>query len=149
MRRAVLLLALAAGPLAAQGPRGAEVGITGVATLADPAFTGGGILFGFRPGGRVRIVATALAGAADGLVGRGELTGQYLLLPARLTGATVYGLGGIAGEVGARTGGSLVLGLGLEGRPGAASGWHLEAGIGGGARVAAGWRWRRLRSGGP
>ncbi len=146
--RALALLALLAAPLAAQGPRGVELGVTGVAAGADPAWAGGGLSLGLRPGGRVRLVLAALAGDAAGLTGRGELTGQYLLWPGRLTGVGAYAFGGVAGQAGARDAGYVVLGLGLEGRPGAASGWHLEAGIGGGARVAVGWRWRRLRPAG-
>ncbi len=142
-------LALLAAPLVAQGPRGVELGVTGVAAWADPAWTGGGLSLGIRPGGRVRVVLAALAGDAAGATGRGELTGQYLLWPGRLTGAGAYALGGVAGQVGGRGAGYVVLGLGLEGRPGARTGWHLEAGIGGGARVAVGWRWRWLRPSGP
>ena len=39
--------------------------------------------------------------------------------------------------------------LGLEERPAARAGWFVEAGVGGGARLALGYRWRRMpRAGG-
>ena len=41
----------------------------------------------------------------------------------------------------------LVLLVGIESRPGGQGGWFVEAGIGGGARLAAGYRWRRLPPG--
>jgi hypothetical protein len=133
--------------LLAQGPRGTEVGLLGVAALAEPEFAGGGVSLAYRVEGRLRLSLGLLAGPADGFTGRGELTAQYLLSPARLTGATLYGFGGVAGQAGGARAGYLVAGLGLEGRPGAGSGWMIEAGIGGGARFAAGWRWRALRAG--
>ena len=40
----------------------------------------------------------------------------------------------------------VVLTLGLEARPAARDGWFVEAGVGGGARLAAGYRWRRFSS---
>ena len=147
MRRIVVALLIhgVAAPLAAQGPRGIEVGVAAVATDADPAFLGGGLSVGYRPGGRVRLATNLLAGDTDGFTGRGELVGHYLMLPGKLTGLGPYSLGGIAGEVGGRNRGFLVLGLGLEWRPGAGNGWYLETSGGGGPRLALGWRWRRLR----
>jgi hypothetical protein len=43
--------------------------------------------------------------------------------------------------------GYVVVTLGVEARPGAPSGWFVEAGVGGGARLAMGYRWRRLPAG--
>jgi hypothetical protein len=57
----------------------------------------------------------------------------------------MYGLGGVAGQVGRGSQGYVVLGLGLERAPGGRSGWALEAGVGGGVRVTVGWRWRWLK----
>ena len=56
----------------------------------------------------------------------------------------MYLAGGIAGVGGPEDEGYLVLAIGIEHRPGARSGWFVEGGVGGGARVAAGYRWRRF-----
>ncbi len=112
-------------------------------TTARPVLAGAGPSVGWRPGDRVRLVATALPAVRAGrLVGRGELRLDYLLTPARLSGAGVYGFAGIAGVTAPRRNGFLLLGAGVEGAPGAAHGWLLEGGVGGGLRLAAGFRWR-------
>jgi hypothetical protein len=140
-----LLLAFHPGLASAQEPHGIEAGAEALVTLADPTFAGGGVSLGVRPGGSVRVVLNLLAGGQrERLAGRGELLGQLMLTPARRRGVGVYGVAGIAGQLGQRDAGWLVLGLGLEQAPAERSGWHLEAGIGGGVRLAAGWRHRWL-----
>ncbi|MEO8139623.1 MAG: hypothetical protein ABI742_08260 [Gemmatimonadota bacterium] len=139
-------MAARAFPVHAQEPRGYEAGIEALATLADPSFAGGGISLGLRPGGSIRIVLTATPGVLrNRIAARGELLAELMLTPAKRRGVGIYGLAGVAGQVGRRDAGRLVLGLGIEGAPAAGSGWHLEAGLGGGVRIAAGWRWRWLR----
>lgn len=130
----------------AQEPHGVEAGIEASTALASPAFTGGGVSLGLRPGGATRLVLTLLPGIQRSRVaGRGEFLGQLMLAPGKTHGVGFYGLAGIAGQVGRRDSGWLVLGLGMERAPAAKSGWHIEAGIGGGMRIAVGWRWRWLR----
>ncbi len=130
--------------LSAQARGGFETGIQGLTLLQDPVWLGGGWYNGWRQG-KTRLVLTIDAGAVDHHTsGRAELLLHYLLSPDRMNGAGVYGFGGIAGEVGPRDQGFLVLGLGVERSPGGRSGWALEAGVGGGARISAGWRWRWL-----
>ncbi len=132
-------------PAAGQEPAGHEFGVQGMTVFEDPVWAGGGLYGAWRPGGKIRLAATLGLGSLDGtMAGRGELLAHFLLSPGRLRGVTVYGLGGIAGLVGRRDQGYLVLGLGLEHAPGAKSGWVLEAGVGGGARILAGWRRRWL-----
>jgi len=77
----------------------------------------------------------------------GELLVHFLLNPTRRTGAGVYGAGGVAVVGGPVDQGYVVVTLGVESRPGAPSGWFVEAGVGGGARLAMGYRWRRLPAG--
>jgi hypothetical protein len=138
-----LVIMLAASPGWAQEPRGIEAGLEVVATLADPAFAGGGLSLGVRPGGRARVLVVLTPGVQQGrFAGHGELLGQLMLTPAKRDGVGFYGIAGVAGQVGPRDSGLLVLGLGLEGAPATGSGWHFEAGVGGGVRIAAGWRWR-------
>ncbi len=147
----MVLLALGslARHTAAQEPRGLEAGLELTSTLASPAFAGGGVSLGIRPGGDMRIVASATPGIERRrLAGRAELLAQLMLAPARTHGVGFYALGGIAGQVGWRDAGWLVLGLGMERAPGLGSGWHVEAGIGGGMRISAGWRWRWLHASG-
>lgn len=140
-------LALAGWPAAlhAQAVRGYEGGLQGLALFEDPAWLGGAMYGAWRPAGGARLALTIGAGSSDGrLSGRGELLAQFLLSPGRRSGVGFYGLGGVAGVTGPRDQGYLVVGLGLEWAPGGGSGWAIEAGVGGGARVAVGWRWRRL-----
>jgi hypothetical protein len=137
-------LALAAGAPPAAAQQVVELGITAVATAADPAVVVAGGSLGVRTSARTRVSAALGAGTSDGdFAWRGELLGHFLLSPGRLRGAGLYGAGGVAVVGGPIAQGYLVLTLGVEGRPGGPRGWFLEAGLGGGARVAAGYRWRR------
>lgn len=142
----VLASAGSAAALRAQEPLGHEVGIGAIGTVASRSFIGGGVSFGLRPGGRVRVVAQVAPGVrSDGVFAvRGELLTHFMLAPGRARGVGFYGIGGIAGITGGGSGGYLVLGVGLESNPAGASGWLLEAGVGGGARLAVGWRHRSL-----
>lgn len=134
-------------PAAAQAPPRLEVGLASAALFADPEFFGGGGVVALRPGGRLRLQLAALAGDANGLALRGELSGQFLLSPSRTRGIGCYGFAGIAGVAGPADAGYLLLGLGVEAAPGSSNGWWMEAGVGGGARIAFGWRWRSLGGG--
>ena len=135
----------------AQEGQGYEVGLHGLTLLENPAWLGGAFYGAWRPGGKARLALTIGAGSIDGrLSGRSELLAQFLLSPGRRSGVGLYGLGGIAGVIGPRDQGYLVLGLGLERAPRAGAGWAIEAGVGGGVRLAVGWRWRWLTPpGGP
>ena len=141
-----LLVLLDAPALLAQAPTGLEAGGIGVLAAAYPIFVGGGPTLAWRPGDRVRLVATAtLGGQGARTAGRGELSLNYLLEPARPHGVGVYAFAGIAGTTGARGNGYLLLGIGAESAPGSSHGWLVEGGVGGGVRIAAGYRWRWLR----
>ena len=146
---AALVATLVAGrPAAAQQVR--ELGVMGIATASDPALVVGGVYGALRTSLRTRVSAAAGIGASDGRAAwRGELLAHFLLSPTRRDGAGFYGAGGVAIVGGPVKQGYLVLALGLEARPGARSGWFVEAGVGGGARLAAGYRWRRLPPGWP
>ena len=137
---------LAPGTAAAQSVP--ELGVVAIATASDPSLAAAGAYGGLRTSLRTRVSAAALAGVSDGEgAWRGELLVHFLLSPNRRRGAGVYGAGGI-GLVGGPVDRSyIVLTLGLEARPGAASGWFVEGGVGGGARLAAGYRWRRFPAG--
>jgi hypothetical protein len=127
-----------------------ELGVLGIATAADPAVGVAGVYGAIRTSFRTRVSAALAAGVSDGdPAWRGELLAHFLLNPTRLRGAGVYGAGGIAVAGGPVDQGYVVLTLGVEGRPGARSGWFAEAGVGGGARLALGYRWRRLPPGRP
>jgi hypothetical protein len=145
----MLALTWLSARVSAQEPRGLEAGLEAATALANPAFAGAGVSVGIRPGGGTRVVVSVMPGVQRSrLAGRGELLGQFMLTPANPHGVGFYGLAGIAGQVGRRDGGWLVLGLGMERAPASGSGWHIEAGIGGGVRVSVGWRWRWLRAAG-
>jgi hypothetical protein len=121
-----------------------ELGVTAIGTAADPAVLVAGGSVGIRTSTRTRVSATLAAGESDGdFAWRGELLGHFLLSPARRTGVGLYGAGGVALAEGPVDQGYLVLTLGLEHRPGGSRGWFVEAGLGGGARLGAGYRWRR------
>jgi hypothetical protein len=143
----VLAACLALAPSAA-AQRVVELGIQGVATTADPAVAVAGAYGALRTSLRTRVSAALAAGVSDGdAAWRGELLAHFLLNPTRRSGAGLYGAGGIAVAGGPVDQGYVVLTLGIESRPGSPSGWFAEAGIGGGARLALGYRWRRLPPG--
>lgn len=146
--RLVVLGALLAAPLAAQQQAVREYGVGAVATWADPAVYTAGLTASIRPASRTRIALYAGGGVSDGEgVARAELLGHFLLNP-RSTHAAFYGGGGVAGVFGSGyADGYLVLLLGVEGSPGGSGGWFAEAGVGGGARLAVGYRWRKLPPG--
>ena len=144
--RCALLFLTAGSVLSAQAPVGVEAGVIGALAAAEPVYVGAGPSLAYRPGDRVRLVATALLGSQDDrTIGRGELSLNYLLEPARLHGVGVYGFAGVAGTTGAHGSGYLLIGFGVESAPGATHGWLVEGGAGGGLRIAAGYRWRWLR----
>jgi hypothetical protein len=144
----VALAGLATGAIEAAAQQVRELGVTGIATASDPALAVGGAYAGLRTSRRTRVSVAVGVGASDGdAAWRGELLAHFILSPARRHGAGLYGASGVAVVGGPVDQGYLVLTLGLEGRPGARSGWFVEAGVGGGARLAAGYRWRRFPAG--
>jgi hypothetical protein len=137
---------LAGSPASAQSVP--ELGVVAMATASDPALVAAGAYGGLRTSLRTRVSAAALAGVSGSEAAwRGELLVHFLLNPTRRTGAGVYGAGGVAVVGGPVDQGYVVVTLGVEARPGAPSGWFVEAGVGGGARLAMGYRWRRLPAG--
>lgn len=109
-----------------------------------PAFLGAGVVRGWRPGLRDRVVIHAALGAAEHQVGaRVEASWQFMLSPRTERGVGAYVGGGIAGQFAKTNHGWLLLTAGLEQNPGGPRGWSLEMGIGGGVRLALGYRWRR------
>lgn len=153
-RRAVwrivpLAAALCAVRLAAQEPTGVELGVGGFTAFTRPTVVAPGLGVAVRPGGQGRLALNLIPWSRGGrFAARAELLGHFILAPGRRRGLTVYGLAGVAGEVGPVDAGRLVAGLGAESSPGGRSGWYLEAGVGGGVRLAAGWRLRWLRRAG-
>jgi hypothetical protein len=138
------LLAVAGSAWTVHAQTVAEQGLHAVVTTAAPTLAVGGIYVAVRPSQRLRVALTAGAGIARGdAAARGELLGHFLLNPSAVGGVGAYAGGGVAGVVGAKDEGYVVLLIGVEARPGRASGWAFEAGIGGGLRIAAGYRWRR------
>jgi len=143
---ALLSLALLAAPVAAQ--RVVELSVQAVGTASDPAVLVAGPVVALRTTLRTRLSAALAAGVSDGdAAWRGELLVHFLLNPTRRGGVGAYGAGGIAVARGPVDQGYIVLALGIEGSPGGRSGWFAEAGVGGGARLALGYRWRRLPPG--
>lgn len=144
----VALAACLAGPLAAQSTTVRELGLETVVTAAEPAVYTAGLTASIRPSARTRVGLYAGGGVTDGEgAGRAELVAHFLLTP-RSAHAGVYGGGGLAGVFGSGfADGYLVLLVGVDGAPGGRGGWFVEAGIGGGARLAAGYRWRKLPPG--
>jgi hypothetical protein len=125
-----------------------ELGVQALGTAADPAVVVGGVYGAIRTSRRTRLSAALAAGVSDGKAAyRGELLAHFLLNPTRLRGTGVYGAAGIAAAEGPVDQGYVVVTLGIESRPGGRSGWFVEAGVGGGARLAVGYRWRRLSPG--
>lgn len=134
---------LVAAPLTAQ--RVTELGVQAVGTASDPALAVVAGYAALRVSRRFRLsAATGVGGSAGRTAWRGELLAHFLLAPGSRRGIGGYAAGGVAVVGGPVDEGYLVLALGIESRPGAGSGWFLEAGVGGGARLAAGYRWRRF-----
>ena len=146
---APLGLVLLVAPLSGQAGTVREAGLEAVATAADPAVYTAGLTASVRPSARARIALYAgggFTGEGDG-VGRAEVVGHFLLNPRSMRPG-LYAGGGLAGVFASGAAdGYLVLLVGIESRPGGRGGWFVEAGIGGGARLAAGYRWRRLPPG--
>jgi hypothetical protein len=140
----LLVVAGSAGTAAVHAQTVTELGLHALMTTAEPTLAVGGLYAAVRPSQRLRVALTTGAGIARGdAAARGELLGHFLLNPSASGGVGAYAGGGVAGVVGAKDEGYVVLLIGVEARPGRASGWALEAGIGGGLRIAAGYRWRR------
>lgn len=120
--------------------------IHGLSTFAADRFVGGGLGFGVRPPGRLRVSANATAGDRDGVLGiRVEGMMSFHLNAGREHGFTPYAAAGLAAlATRSATRGFVLVLLGVEQRPGRPSGWFVEAGVGGGFRLSAGYR---LRSG--
>jgi hypothetical protein len=145
---AVVLGALLSSSEPAAAQRVVELGIQGLAMAANPAVVAAGAYGAIRTSLRTRISTALAAGVSDGRAAwRGEVLAHFLLNPTRRRGTGVYGAGGIAVAGGPVDQGYVVLTLGIEARPGAPAGWFVEAGVGGGARLALGYRWRRLPPG--
>jgi hypothetical protein len=146
---ASLGLWLPGSPLSAQAGTVREAGVEAVATAADPAVYTVGLTASVRPASRTRIALYGGGGVTGdgGGVGRAELVGHFLLNPRSMRPG-LYAGGGVAGVFASgAANGFLVLLVGIESRPGGRGGWFVEAGVGGGARLAAGYRWRRLPPG--
>lgn len=145
----LLALGVGAGPLVGQAGAVRELGLEAVVTAAEPAVYTAGVTASVRPSTRTRVGLYAgggVTGEGNG-VGRTELLGQFLLTPRSLD-LGVYAGGGLAGVFSSGAdNGYLVLMVGVESRPGGRGGWFVEAGVGGGARIAAGYRWRKLPPG--
>lgn len=125
-----------------------EFGVVAAATASDPALAAAGAYGALRTSLRTRASIAGMLGVSGGeAVGRAELLMHFLLSPTRVRGVGAYGAGGLGLVGGPVDRGYVVLTLGVESRPGAPSGWFLEAGVGGGARIAAGYRWRRFPAG--
>jgi hypothetical protein len=147
-RLAAAVALLAPSPVAAQ--RVVELGAQVTVLAAKPGSMVGGAYGAIRTSLRTRIsVAAGVGGALGETVARGELLAHFLLNPTGQRGWAPYVAGGVAVESAPVSEGFVVLTLGLESRPGARSGWFVEAGVGGGARVAVGFRYRRLPPGWP
>jgi hypothetical protein len=133
---------LAAPPAAAQ--QLSEFGPQVIGTASDPGLVVAGGYGALQTSPRTRLSFGAGAGiSGDAFAWRAEVLEHFLLQPQRRTGVGFYGAGGVAVVGGSVDQGYLVLTLGVEARPGSPGGWFVEAGLGGGARLAAGYRWRR------
>jgi hypothetical protein len=144
-----ILTALLLVPAAARAQTVPELGVVAAATASDPALVAAGAYGALRTSLRTRASVAGLLGASDGdAAWRAELLMHFLLSPTRERGVGAYGAGGVGVVGGPVDRGYVVLTLGVESRPAAPSGWFLEAGVGGGARLAAGYRWRRFPVGG-
>ena len=138
-------------PAPSQRLTATEVGAGAMVVVARRWFSGGEIGVARRPGGQGRFTLTAAGGTYDGAAGvRLAASAQFLLEPGARTGPSLYGGFGIAfaGATSERGAGYLTAVVGLESAPARAAGWYAELGFAGGVRLAAGRRWRRLRSSG-
>ena len=142
-----LLLAIGAMPRSLAAQVRHEWQATVIALASRPAVGVVGIGANWRDRGRTRIGVTVAGGATDDDRGaaRAELAWHFSLDPARRRGWGVYGGGGLAVGVIERDHVRpwVLAVIGVESRPGGSVGCFVEGGFGGGARVAAGWRWRK------
>ena len=139
---ATTVLVLVTSPAAGQVTK--EWGAQVTAVSGRPAFLGAGVVWGWRPGFRDRIVVHGALGAAEHqAAARVEASWQFLLSPQTERGVGAYVGGGIAGQFAETNHGWLLLTIGLEQNPAGRRGWSLELGLGGGVRLAVGYRWRR------
>lgn len=142
-----MVLALPGNALAQRRLTGWELGVGGLAAIADADFYGGAAGVARRPGGHTRLAGQVALGAVDGRAAvRVEATAQFVVAPAARAGVGLYLGAGITWQGTERTAGATYLAavVGLEGAPGRRLGWYLESGVGGGIRVAAGVRWRHF-----
>lgn len=145
------LLVLAPGTLPGQA-RGSVVewGVhsTMTAVRDGPVVSVIGPRLAFRTLGSARVALSLGAGFDEGEVsGRGEAAVEYLMSPRAADRLGVYFGGGLVGLAGARSGGYLLVYVGVERSPGLPKGWALEAGLGGGFRIRAAYHWRRFPQG--
>ena len=136
--------------LTAQGPIVVEWGLHGTVAIVDSLRAGivVGPRLALRTLGGTRAVASFGAGVrGDSAMARAEAAIEYQVSPRAAGRATFYFGGGLAGVVGSRRGGYLLLYVGLEKSPGLPAGWALEAGLGGGFRFRAAYHWRRFPKG--
>jgi len=137
-----LALLLLARPAASQVKHEWGAQVTGAS--GRPAFLGAGVVWGWRPGTRDRMVLHGALGAAEHQPAvRVEAAWHFMLNPRTEKGVGAYIGGGIAGQFAETNHGWLLLTAGLEQNPGARRGWTLELGVGGGVRFAVGYRWRK------
>jgi hypothetical protein len=121
-----------------------EWGAQVTAASGRPAFLGGGVLWGWRPGVRDRMMLHGAVGAAEHQAAlRVEAVWHFMLNPRTESGVAAYVGGGIGGQFAATNHGWLLVTVGLEQKPGAKRGWTVELGLGGGVRFAVGYRWRK------
>jgi opacity protein-like surface antigen len=145
-----LLLAALITPRSAAAQGWREFQLWGVALASDPAVYGGGLGIGWRDAQRTRITLAVAGGTTDDsrAAGRAELTWNFLLDPAKRSGFSVYGGGGLA--LGLVENESITpwvqATIGLETSPAAKSSFFVEAGFGGGVRGAIGLRFRSRRT---
>jgi hypothetical protein len=120
----------------------------GIVTVADSNFYGGGLGFGYRTNGRMRVQVLANAGSRAGrLAFRPEALVSFHLNPYKRRGISPYAAAGAAFIFTADENLQYLIGvLGVEASPGGKWGWFIEAGIGGGVRIAGGVQVRRRPS---
>jgi hypothetical protein len=148
--RRLVLMVLSAGVVGiapAEAQRAWEWQALALATLADRDFIGGGLGFGYRTDGRMRLEVLANVGDREGQVAfRPEAILSFHLNPYKRRGVSPYAGGGVAFVFNEGANAQyLVATLGLEWQPGAKWGWFIEAGLGGGLRLAGGVQLRKRR----